>query len=371
MEMHLHEFQRPNIYQEMYGGIYVAMNKTSILVLFLGSILFAQGSFFSREGTEIAYKDTIETVAYLEANGFVESDIDFSYPETTHDTINKGTPQATIVINWMVKYRYMYPTDMDISKPNAVLIYLHGNNTFDQSAAMTGIYWTLPYAAKYNIIGVVVASPQSLAGSGVRVWNYDKDPQLLHNLIMKNFDGYIKVDTSNVYYWGASQGSCLLNNYLTRMGGDFSGGTYLQCGCNELTHEDYIAPQAFRDNYRIFVQNSPGDHLYQSGQSAADMHLYSLGVKNVQSNFTTGVGHCSYNPELDDSVMTWMIEKNEVFPATTFEPHWQREHIFADTVKILEAGANDDVYAIAMEGTQNALYKSTDKGITWSRQFVV
>ncbi len=344
------------------------MKKYLFALASLVSLAQAQ-SWIMREASQVAYIDSSYTIAELQGYGLVNSDLPYYFPDATFDTTNAGTSNAKLNIIWSVKYRYGYPsTGFNLATATGVLVYFHGNSTGTKDDMLNGNFgWVSNYAWENNLIPVVIASPSRMSPTGARAWNYDQDVKMIHDLITQNLDGYINIDKQKVFYWGASQGSCLLNSYLSQYGGDFGGGSYVMCGCLDNYDDDYQPSQAYQDNYKVFVQANTGDFLWTPSRDAVEMHRYNHGVKNLRFDLTHSGGHCGYNPALDDSVMSWMLGGNDVFPEPAFEPHWQRMHSFASTASAMEVGSNNIIYVAVRENQGNALYNSTDLGVSWTR----
>jgi hypothetical protein len=269
-----------------------------------------------------------------------------------------------------LKYAYAIPsTGFDSTQPVGIAVYLHGNRTATQDQVIeNGFSYLQKYASQYNLLPVVFASPYATAG-GVRAWGYEDDGEVLDQLLQKNLDGRIKIDKSKVFFWGASQGTCFLNAFLTLRGDTYGGGGYAMCGCLDYKDEDWQPKEAFRNTFRVFVQANTGDFLWEPSRDAEEYYRYNAGLSQVRSDLGKAGEHCAWNPTLNDSVWRWMANgEDALFPAKPFEPHWSRVRVIAGAARVLTVNPSNQILAVVEEsGGENVLMQSADRGRTWGR----
>ena len=69
-------------------------------------------------------------------------------------------------------------------------------------------------------------------------------------------------DTQRIVFWGGSQGTCFLNDFIVEHGTSYGGGLYAQCGCfNRNPRAAWETPPGFKSRFRVAVQATNADPL--------------------------------------------------------------------------------------------------------------
>lgn len=260
------------------------------------------------------------------------------------------------------------PKALDLTKPQAVYVHVHGNSKGTQQQILAGSQLTaLAQASRLNALGLAVASPDTCTADLVRCWNFKSDPQLLLEAIRTGLDKTISVDTMRVYLNGVSQGGCFLDAVLQTETFQFGGGVYHECGCH---NPDYTRSQnpAWTRSFKVFVSSTQDDYLLPYGVGAADFHRWWEGY-DVRSSFGRPGGHCATHAETRDSALDWISGRIPI-SSPAFVPHWERL-LPVKGVKGLAAMASGDLAMGTMGQDSSRVWRSSNGGRDWKQVWVM
>jgi hypothetical protein len=256
------------------------------------------------------------------------------------------------------------PDDLDLSKPQAAYIFVHGNNRGTQQEILDMFLMSaLAQASRLKALGLVVASPDTCTEDRMRCWNLTSDPKLLLAALRSGFDQTIRIDTTRVYLNGASQGGCFLDALLQSEPFRFGGGVYHECGCHTPDYSRYQNPDWTR-SFKVFVSSTQEDYLYPYGVNAADFHRWWEGY-DVRSSFARTGGHCQTHAETRDSALDWISGRIQI-PSPPFAAHWERL-LPLPGVKSLAALASGDLVMGTMGQDTSRVWQSTNSGRDWKQ----
>ena len=227
-------------------------------------------------------------------------------------------------------YRYWVRSDWDLTAPRGVVVYFHGNNG-GTAEDLRQVRWEgVNTALRLGLAFVVPASPNSLpeglswgervlvpdpvGSGGTRFWASLKDPRLIHELLQSNFKSRLGVDHDRVVFAGSSQGACFLAKFVEFYVGNYGGGFHAHCGCFwlDLDGDDFVetagsdprigsssppfqwthsATPAVRDRFKVFVEATTGDFLYNDAVSMSRYYSEWLRLK-TRTDLEASGGHC-------------------------------------------------------------------------------
>ena len=102
----------------------------------------------------------------------------------------------------------------------------------------------------------------SLATSGQRPvgdqmvlqWE-EPDQALVDEYLRESFAKEFKVDLDRVFFWGGSQGTCFLHEFLHTQGENYGGGFLGECGCFN-TPDPWTPSDTFKEKFRIYIASN-------------------------------------------------------------------------------------------------------------------
>ena len=267
-----------------------------------------------------------------------------------------------------IMYRYSLMDDWDPAQPRGLLMYFHGNSTASQTDMLDGDFpWMEPLAWERGLIPLVPVSPERGGdfniGYGWRGWR-DEDLLLVHELLQGGVSSSFAVDYGRIVFAGGSQGTCFLNDFVRAYGEHYGGGLLAWCGCFPNHERTWVPPPEFKDRFKIIVQATTEDHVYETSLAAYGYYRYTLGLE-TRGDLARAGGHCWAGDVPFDQAVDWLrgdIELAERPP----EPHWERvsslDHIqgFAvDSQGILWA-ARQPPWSV-----YTTLWRSVTPGASW------
>lgn len=147
---------------------------------------------------------------------------------------------------------------MDLTEPQPILIYFHGNNTASMERVLDSFFPSIAnVAAEYGLMAVVAASPETRSPpqEQIRQW-YSEDSLLLHEFLEQGLPGHYAVDFKRIYFSGGSQGTCFLHDFMQLYGENYGGGFYGGCGCYNSPDPTWTPPENFRQDMKVFINPS-------------------------------------------------------------------------------------------------------------------
>jgi len=284
-----------------------------------------------------------------------------------------------------IKFRYELQAGWSADEPRGVLIYFHGNATGTQEDMLD---WNFPYyldfAGKFDLVPVVVASPEARptqderrwqyestavphGGHGVRIWRLsdDEDVRLVHELLQSEFGGRFRVDFDQVVFIGASAGACFLNRFVLIYAGSYGGGVLLDCGCfltsPTLPFATWNPPDDFRGKFRVIVRSTKGDFLYRDSQSAYSYYKYVVGL-DTRGDLEADGEHCSRGDVTQEEAVDWLLNGTGL-PDGLVSPHFKRVSVMDELVGVTVD--RDGALWAARQGqvdSQAVILRSVDRG---------
>lgn len=278
-------------------------------------------------------------------------------------------------------YRIHFRNEWDPDEPRGLVIFFHGNNRGTQRDMVTASFLDPEVALSLGLAVAVVGSPEgadhrpyeatgrfsphfqnpSGSGWGLRYW-VEEDSRLVHELLQSGFNGSISVDYNRIVFWGGSAGTGFLGVFLARYAGLYGGGFYAQCGRQWATDSHGLqrlpgprmranwAPSfpwtpsstaRVRERFRVFVQSTTEDHVYDFAAPAAHYYGEVLGLP-TRADIDGPGGHCSPGTVPRAEVLTWLSSDHDRNPAP--------------------AGSNEDADG---DGTPDALDDDDDSDGAW------
>ena len=234
-----------------------------------------------------------------------------------------------------IKYRLHFMQGWDLSQARGVELYFHGNNSGTEEHILDAHRYWRPDTSSLDggMLRAAVASPYSynpggrsffatsLANDGARSWN-PADARAVHELLQSDFDGNAAIDRDRIVFTGDSQGPCFINYFLQRYAGVYGGGFHSNCGClywggawppgtaHPWSPTVPWTPQmaaSVAPRFRVFVQATTGDHLYDDSVAMRDMFRDVLGFETRWDLDAPG-GHCAAGATPYGSIFEWLAE---------------------------------------------------------------
>ena len=276
-------------------------------------------------------------------------------------------------------YRYTIENDQNSSVPNGILIYFHGNNTGTQTDMLNGFHgWIQAQAREFGLIPVTVASPESSprgkrawldqaavahTGSGTRFWSW-QDQKSVHELVQSEFNGSFKIDFDQVIFWGGSQGTCFLNDFMPRYGRYYGGGFLGDCGCSEGLPSLWQPTDRFREGFRVFIRSTTEDFLHTLSLQAYGYYKYVAGLQTRRDLDAPGE-HCSRGNISNRTAIRWLLDGTGLADDPP-EPHLKRMSLI-DHITGITVDTDGALWVIRqVDRTSPAkLFRSVDRGLNF------
>ncbi len=222
-------------------------------------------------------------------------------------------------------YRIDLPETFDPLEEYPVLIYFHGNNPDMARNFFPDRYIGKDQATEKGFIGVSIKAPtRYISGKKIQLGWVDEDEEQVAQLLLSGFDGKIKVNTSQVYFSGGSQGTCFLNNFITSHGEHFGGGYFMGCGCINLRDNIRISDKT-RENVRIWEHGSTEDFLWSSTLTSYEYYKYEQNME-VYSDFSRSGDHCTLVDKTYPEALDWLMG-DESAPEQDIKGYWIENNI--------------------------------------------
>ena len=215
------------------------------------------------------------------------------HPATAREVTGSFTYQGRTL-------QYRYESD-DIPRSGrlpGLLLYFHGHNSGTQRDVLDLFYGQDRLASDQGLVSVILASPAlrdgTLGGNGTRHW-HDEDIPVLHEFLQAGLPLQFPFDANRVVFWGHSQGPCFLNDFIAAHGTSYGGGLYASCGCfNRDRMGAWETPPGFKDRFKVVVQATTGDFLYEESVEAYWFYKYGIGL-DTWGDLSEPGGQCSGN----------------------------------------------------------------------------
>jgi hypothetical protein len=260
-------------------------------------------------------------------------------------------------------YRYFLEDDHDVNAPAGVLVYFHGNNSGTQTEVIDMFsYMIRTLAFNQGLVPVLIASPQTRSDGVTRQW-MDQDIPLLHNLLQSQFEGNLNVNLNQVILYGASQGTCFLNDFIPAHGDSYGGGYIGACGCFNSPELNWQPSPAMKENFRVYIHGTTDDFLYEPTVRSFDFYKHVIGLTTYGDLDLPG-GHCSETNTMHATALEWVLGESPL-PEPSFAPFWER--VFVDSnIVALSSTAPGELWAGIYKQTQSEFWRSIDYGNTFT-----
>ena len=221
---------------------------------------------------------------------------------------------------------FKLPMDHDPSVPAGMLMYFHGNDLDPDDTYQPPFY---EFQDRADAHGLIAAALKSIGrrtnpdGTVVREW-LEIDERLLNDLLLSDIGGCFKLDRTRVYLEGASQGTCFLSAALNDfLWSDFKGGLIGLCGCWGTATFNYpVNVPTLRSRWKVFVENTTGDFLFDQGVMGLDIFKYNFGA-DVRADLARPGGHCEDMRVNAAAALDWMADGKAYTDPDANQPHWQ------------------------------------------------
>ena len=211
----------------------------------------------------------------------------------------------------MLLYRYTLDNLPASGRQPGLLLYFHGHNTGSQEDLLYLSPSKQSIADTSGLVYVKLASPAlrngTLGGSGTRHW-HDEDIAVVHEFLQTELPSKFSFDSNRIVFWGASQGTCFLNDFVVKHGTSYGGGLYAQCGCFNLSRKTrWETPPDFKNRFKVLVQATTGDFLYGPSVNSYWFYKYWIGLDTFADLSEAG-GHCSGRWTVgDEDAIKWIL----------------------------------------------------------------
>ena len=301
---------------------------------------------------------TFWVAAVVALSGFLPPAIG-AEPETKSFTDSRGRTAM---------YRYSLMDEWDPTEPRGLLMYFHGNNAGSQTDLLDAFFpWLQSVAWERGLIPLMPASPEARGDFNIegdtRDW-IDEDMQFIHELLQSGVASSFAVDHERIVFAGGSKGTCFLNDFIRAYGESYGGGLLAKCGCFNYRERTWVPTQAFRDRFKVIVQDTTEDFLYESSLSAYAYYKYTLDFQTRGDLEATG-GHCALGNTTYNQAVDWLLGDIDL-PERPAEPHWDRVSAM-DYIQGLTVDSDGVVWVARQPpwSVYTTLWRSVDDGGTW------
>lgn len=240
------------------------------------------------------------------------------------------------------------PADFDPAVARGIVLYLHGNDDDQDGNFYPGLYRVPENTEAYGLVPAVAMSPDTRTnddGSVVRDWVWEDDI-VLEQLLDTDFGGCLKLDRDKAFFAGESQGTCVLSGLLTSfLWRKYRGGVLGYCGCWGFQEYSWpVDPAELRSRFKVFIENTTGDFLYNRGLMGFDHYYYNYGL-DVRTDLLRPGEHCVDARIHGAEALSWMLGDGEYPKEETFEPNWQQLDSKLNYRNTIAIGAKGQVVA--------------------------
>ncbi len=222
----------------------------------------------------------------------------------------------------------MLPEDFDPAQAYGVLIFFHGNNDGEGGNFFPEVQYFAEMAAPRGLIPVVVRSPEtSDPGSTILAW-HSQDHPLVREWLQQDLGGCLTLDRSKVFFMGGSAGTNFLeralHDWIAR--DDLAGGVLGMCGEWPAHGSELGAPVArVRDRFKVFIEATTEDFLFESSLAGYDYLRYGLGVQ-VRADLDRAGAHCENSDVHVAKALDWMLGLREWPEDPAAEVYWRQTY---------------------------------------------
>lgn len=263
-----------------------------------------------------------------------------------------------------ILYRYALPDGANASTPQPVMIFFHGNNSGTQQRMLDVFFSGVQRDAHLRgLVAVMVASPTTRRDGTTRHW-YKEDEQAVQEFITQRLPQHFSVDTDRLYFVGASQGTCFLNDFMRSYGENYGGGFHGGCGCYNGLTARWTPSQTFRNKMKVYVSTTKDDFLYNPSWEGYGYYKYTLGF-DTRGNLESAGAHCSKFWSHIDIALDWFTGQTNL-PEEPFRPHWTRISPDSDVRGLALKPDGTLVKSTHDDGSNTAtIHTSKDRGASW------
>ena len=279
-----------------------------------------------------------------------------------------------------ILYRYSLKDDWDPKQPRGLLVFFHGNNTGSQQDILNGFFPSTEFTAwSRGLIPVVPVSPRATtrpysdftakhySGDGVREW-YHQDIRLVHELLQSEFNDSVSVDFNRIIFEGGSQGICFLTQFLREYAEFYGGGFLARCGCDYGGRHDWAPSQDLKDRFKVFVQATTEDYLWEQALQIYGYYKYSLGIETL-GDLTHPGEHCSSGSVSRSQAIDWLLDRDDLEDRIPADIWFGRRVSAMDRVLALTVDSGGAIWVVREGRSESSraeyLLRSVDSGETW------
>ena len=295
---------------------------------------------------------------------------DFTCPPVAVRAQTLGvTASTTTRAGYEVNFRYYTLAEWDLQQPRGVYVDLHGNSPASHDVLQDYLSSTDAYMLEQGYVVVRLEAPW-VSDRGSRIWSdpsrniRDTGVDMLDALLSTGFGGAFSVDPNGVVLEGGSAGTCFGNSFIQKYHDKYQGGFYANCGCTGLPNDGSIAPLVDRESWRMYVQSTTGDFLFESGRAIYGYYKYTLGFE-TRGDFEKEGGHCAASSTDGRHALDWILS-GSADNRQQVEPHFRPVGNFED-LKAVTIDDNQNIWVADQIDPQTlAIYKGENLGGTWT-----
>ena len=279
-----------------------------------------------------------------------------------------------------ILYRYSLRDDWDPNQPRGLLVSFHGNNTGSQHDILNSFFPSTEFTAwSRGLIPVVPVSPRAkptlysdftmkhYTGDGIREW-YHQDIRLVHELLQSELNDSVSVDFNQIIFEGGSQGICFLTQFLREYAEFYGGGFLAQCGCDYGGRHDWAPSQDLKDRFKVFVQATTEDPLWEQALQIYGYYKYSLGIETL-GDLTHPGGHCSSGSVSRHQAIDWLLGHDDLEDQIPEDIWFGRRVSAMNRVLALTVDSGGAIWVVREGRSESSraeyLLRSVDSGETW------
>ncbi len=286
---------------------------------------------------------------------------------TVSSTLKAEITQSDFTDSQGISSEYALQTKAawNLEEPRGVLIYLHGNSTATKQEIIDS---TFPYIAQQglsrDLVPVVLASPYANE-NGRRSWR-ESEWQFLDEFLNQGLTEHFNVDTNNIYFAGASQGTCFITDFLHVYGENYGGGFYGSCGCWEKSPnaENWLPSDELRSRFKVFVQVTLDDYLYSTSLRGYGHYRYTLDL-NTRGDLDSPGQHCTKSFDALGVGIDWLTDALYLPPEPDF-PHFDRVAEFTN-IRGITSDDSGRIWVTQNEGNESLIWRTDNRGDDWQR----
>ena len=165
-------------------------------------------------------------------------------------------------------------------------------------------YETIQETAKEHGLVLVALAPSGEDELGNRQW-YDKDILLVHELLQTELPSRFSFDPDRIVFWGESETTCFLHEFIAAHGTGYGGGLYARCGCLDSFPQQEV-PSSFSKRFKVVIQAATGDYRYENAILAYIYYRFRLGLDTFGDLSQPG-GICRTGAVSAEDAVGWIL----------------------------------------------------------------